>query len=107
MKKPISILHDGESCYLCGRNGCGDPLDWHHVFGGANKKIAERYGLKVRLCHNRCHIFGKDAVHQKAEVAHKLQEEAQLAWEENYGDRAEFMRLFGRNYVFEDVEKAV
>jgi len=37
-----SILHDGESCYLCGRNGSGDPLDWHHVFGGANKKLSEK-----------------------------------------------------------------
>ena len=68
MRKPKSILHDGESCYLCGRNGCGDPLDWHHIFDGANKKFSEQYGLKVRLCHHRCHIFGKDAVHQSGET---------------------------------------
>ena len=47
-------------CFLCGRDGTEDPLDFHHIFGGnaADRKKCERYGLKVRLCHGRCHIFG-------------------------------------------------
>lgn len=96
-----SILHDGESCYLCGRNGCGDPLDWHHVFGGPNKKLSEKYGLKVRLCHSRCHIFGKDAVHVNPKVREKIQAEAQEAYENTYGDRDEFRVLFGKNYIYD------
>ena len=42
-------------CYLCGANGAADPLHWHHIFGGANRKHSEKYGLKVRLCGQQCH----------------------------------------------------
>lgn len=108
MRKPKSILHDGESCYLCGRNGCGDPLDWHHIFDGANKKFSEQYGLKVRLCHHRCHIFGKDAVHQSGETYKQIQADGQRAFEESFGSREDFMRIFGRNYILDDdIETAV
>lgn len=102
MRKPQSILHDGECCYLCGRNGCGDPLDWHHIFGGANRKFSEKYRLKVRLCHSRCHVFGPESVHGNPDLNDELQAKAQEAWEETYGDRAEFMRIFGRNYIFNE-----
>ena len=27
-------------CWLCGRNGADDPLDVHHIFGGANRAVA-------------------------------------------------------------------
>lgn len=97
-----SIMHDGEACYLCGRNGCGDPLDWHHVFGGANRKLSEQYGLKVRLCHNRCHEHGKNAVHVNKEVKERLQAEGQQAWEAAYGDRDEFRVIFGKNYIYDE-----
>ena len=33
-------------CWLCGRWGW---LEEHHIFGGANRKKSEKYGLK-RLC---------------------------------------------------------
>ncbi len=61
-------------CWLCGRNGCGDPLDAHHIFGGANRKLSDRYGLVVPLCHKRCHESGPDAVHRNAETAQRLHE---------------------------------
>ena len=56
------------TCWLCGANGCADPLDKHHIFGGSNRKKSERMGLVVYLCHHRCHIFGKKAVHQDKET---------------------------------------
>ena len=40
-------------CFLCGRNDTGDPLERHHIFGGANRKKSEKYGLVVYLCGNR------------------------------------------------------
>ena len=30
-----------KECFLCGRNGNGDPLDRHHIFNGANRKKSE------------------------------------------------------------------
>lgn len=59
-------------CWLCGRNGTADHLDRHHVFGGANRKKSERYGLVVYLCHNDCHIFGEQAAHRSRETAERL-----------------------------------
>ena len=96
MRKPVSIIHDGESCYLCGRNGCGDPLEWHHVFGGSNRKLSEKYGLKVRLCGNRCHNGGKNSVHMNKEVREELQAKVQEIFEETYDE--DFFTLFGKNY---------
>lgn len=57
---------DEKRCFLCGRNGAQDPLDRHHIFPGPYRKKSERYGLVVYLCHNRCHIFAKTAVHNNA-----------------------------------------
>lgn len=89
-------------CFLCGRDGTEDPLDFHHIFGGnaADRKKCERYGLKVRLCHGRCHIFGPEAAHNCAETMRKLR---------RYGQRKvmieqdwtvdEFRLSFGKNYL--------
>ena len=87
-------------CFLCGRNGNGDPLDRHHIFGGAFRKKSERYGLVVYLCHNRCHIFGKDAVHNNAETMLKVKQYGQRKWlEETGGTTEDFIKEFGKNYL--------
>lgn len=98
-----SIIHDGESCYLCGRNSNFEPLDWHHVYGGRGiRPLAEKYGLKVRLHHFSCHEFGKDSVHQNAAVRKKLQAHVQKIAMEHYGwTEEDFIKIFGRNYIEE------
>ena len=65
-------------CFLCGRNGSADPLDHHHIFGGAYRKKSERYGLVVDLCHHRCHIFGGYSVHKNAKLMLQLKRYGQL-----------------------------
>lgn len=87
-------------CWLCGRNGARDPLDAHHIFGGANRKLSEKYGLVVPLCHHRCHESGSMAVHRSAETAQRLHEWGQRkAMEEQGWSIAEFRAVFGRNYL--------
>ena len=87
-------------CWLCGKNGALDPLDRHHIFGGANKKKSERDGLVVDLCHNECHIFGPKAAHNNAETMRKLHEYGQKkAMDENNWTIDDFIREFGRNYL--------
>lgn len=89
-----------KSCWLCGANGNGDPLDKHHIFGGANRKKSDRMGLVVYLCHNRCHIFGRNAAHQNKETMLKLHQYGQRkAMEENEWTTEDFIREFGRNYL--------
>jgi hypothetical protein len=95
-----SILQEDRECYLCGKNGASDPLDVHHIFNGAYRKKSEKYGLKVYLCHNSCHIFGKNAVHQSGAVSNALKAEAQQKAMDYYGwTIEEFRELFGKNYL--------
>lgn len=87
-------------CFLCGRNGSGDPLDGHHIFGGANRKKSEKYGLVVDLCHHRCHIFGKMAVHKNATTMRQLKRYGQLTAMKEQGWTVEdFIREFGKSYL--------
>ena len=88
------------TCWLCGANGCADPLDRHHIFGGANRKKSDRMGLVVYLCHNRCHIFGRNAVHQNKETMLKLHQYGQeKAMRENGWSTERFISEFGKNYL--------
>ena len=50
MAKSIMQM-DWDTCYLCGRNRIAYPcgLEEHHVFGGANRKFSEKYGLKIHI----------------------------------------------------------
>lgn len=90
-------------CWLCGRNGACDPLDEHHIFGGAYRKKSEKYGLKVHLCHHDCHIFGRDAVHNNGEVMERLKRYGQKrAMEENGWTVEDFRREFGKNYLTDE-----
>lgn len=85
---------------MCGRNGNGDPLDRHHIFGGANRPISEKYGLVVYLCRYRCHTGGRGAVHNNARTMQMLHEYGQKKWmDENNGTIEDFIKIFGRNYL--------
>lgn len=92
-----------KTCWLCGRNGAADPLDEHHIFGGPNRKLSDRFGLTVYLCHHDCHIFGEKAVHRDPETAQRLHEYGQRkAMEEQGWTPEQFRMVFGKNYLDED-----
>lgn len=89
-----------KACWLCGANGASDPLDRHHIFGGPFRKKSERFDLCVFLCHFRCHIFEREAVHNNAHNMLLLKQHGQRIAMERFGwSVAEFMREFGRNYI--------
>ena len=98
MSKSI-MQEDRTCCYLCKRNGSSDPLEEHHIFGGANRKLSEKDGLKVCLCGRLCHRNGIGAVHKNKQASDRLKAEAQKAWEERYGTRGQFVKRYGRNYL--------
>lgn len=96
-------MYTGRQCFICGRNGCADPLDRHHVFGGGLRKKSERYGLVVDLCHHRCHEYGEAAAHQNEQTMDKLHRWGQRkAMIEQGWSVDEFVRQFGKNYLSED-----
>ena len=91
------------TCWLCGKNGADEPLDRHHIFGGANRRKSEKLGLVVDLCHGSCHIFGERAAHRCRETAQALHEYGQrMAMERMGWSTADFVREFGRNYLDEE-----
>lgn len=92
-----TILDPGSSCcYLCGKTA---NLECHHVFGGANRKASDRYGLTVRLCH-KCHNEPPHGVHHNATNPKKLQRRVQrIAMRHYKWSVEEFRLIFGKNYL--------
>lgn len=99
------MQQDRGTCYLCGKppywtkNGIYNGLEAHHVFGGANRKNSEKYGLKVYLHGSSCHRDGKDSAHQSKATRMMLQAIAQKRFEKTHGGREEFVEIFGKNYL--------
>ena len=93
------IQKDKSYCYLCGASD--QPLDCHHVYAGARRKTSEQWGLTVYLCHDRCHIFGANAVHMNREVDSELKDKVQRIAMEHYNWTLEdWRKLFGKNYLY-------
>lgn len=95
----MSIVQRDESrCYLCGRNGNGDPLETHHIMFGPYRAKADKDGLTVKLCGARCHRLGPDSAHQNRQTNTKLKQDAQRAFEQTHS-REEWLERYGRNYL--------
>lgn len=98
-----SILQDKEEgyCLLCfalygdrSRKTCEE----HHVmFGMADRKLSEKYGLKVYLCPQH-HRTSKEAVHKDRDINESLRKMAQRAFERDH-TRKEWMETFRVNYL--------
>lgn len=90
-----SIVQDDTGrCYLCGsRIG----LERHHIFAGtANRRVSERLGLWVMLCH-KCHTGTEGAQYDPIKNK-RLKMDAQYAYERTH-TRLEWMREIGKNYL--------
>lgn len=91
-----SIICEEKRCYMCGSVRW---LECHHVFGAANRKLSEKYGLKVYLCHY-CHNEPPNGVHQNKAKREALQAKVQKIAMKHYGWSVEdFIRIFGQNYI--------
>lgn len=86
------------SCKLCGSHTC---IERHHVFGGANRKKSEKYGLVVDLCHN-CHNEPPYGVHHNKDLMLVLKQFGQRKVMLKQGwSKEDFIREFGKNYLEE------
>lgn len=89
-----SIMQTEKQCYICGAQ---TGLESHHVLAGvANRKVSEKYGLTVWLCHR--HHTGTDGAQYDKDKNLWLKEEAQKAFERAHS-HDEWMRVIGRNYL--------
>lgn len=88
-----SIIQTEKECYFCGRQY---GLESHHcLHGTANRKQAEKYGLKVWLC-NECH---RELHDRNFSLDLILMQTAQQCFEEQVGDRRQFVQIFGKNFL--------
>ena len=95
-KRLTSVFTDDmDSCFFTGSH-CVEP---HHIFGGSNRKLSEKYGFVVPLRPD-LHPNGAsaDPRHRK-KIDDHLKKMAQEYFEANYGSREDFINTFGRNYL--------
>lgn len=91
-----SVLQSENECFICGST---QNLQEHHcIHGTANRKKAEKRGLKVKLC-IYCHTGSNNAVHRNRAYDLKLIRMAQEYYERCIGSREEFIREFGKSYL--------
>ena len=91
-----SVLQEVKECYVCGTTY---NLHSHHIiYGTANRKQSEKYGLKVWLCANH-HNMSDAGVHFNKDLDLHLKRIAQEKFEGLYGARNEFIRVFGKSYL--------
>lgn len=81
---------------ICEHCGAWTECDRHHVFGGTRRKISEKYGAVVDLCHT-CHM---DLHHGHPERYEYLKEREQVFLMHMYGwTEDEFRSIFGKSYL--------
>ena len=95
MKKLWSVFtEDMDHCFFTD----SAPVERHHIFGGANKKLSEKYGYIIPLTptlHPNGVFAGKDA--HRMDI--NLKQMAQKHYEENHGARSDFIREFGKSWL--------
>ena len=86
-----SVLQDDKRCFFC---GSVVGLELHHCLHGSRRKIADKYGLTVWLCHE--HHTGNTGVHFDKDKDLILKQYAQKKYQEVYDD---WMEVVGKNYL--------
>lgn len=89
------IVEDLKHCLVCGTSF---NIHIHHcIYGSANRKKSEKYGLIVPLCAKH-HNMSNEGVHFNKELDMKLKQLAQKRFMEVYPDK-NFLDIFKRNYL--------
>lgn len=94
-----SILQTEKKCFLTGRT---TNIDEHHCFyGTSNRRMSEKYGLKVWVWHELHNGDDPGAIHNNPGSGYDLyiKQYAQRAFEEMGHSRSEFITLFGRSFL--------
>lgn len=90
-----SIMQTEKECFVCGTTL---NLHKHHViYGTANRKLSEKYGLVVWLCQED--HTGEDGVHFNKVLDTHLKKVAQERFEAEYGQNISFREVFGKNFI--------
>jgi len=107
--KSIMQKKDG-SCYLCMKLnndfGTKKDLEEHHaIFNARNRRLSEKFGLKVYLCKYH-HRESAEAVHNNRANRTLIEDAAQRAFEDKFPE-FDFVAIFGKNYKVDKEVKRV
>lgn len=91
-----SIMQNKEECYYC--KTTNDLHEHHCIHGTANRKLSEKYGLKVYVCSFHHNMGGRFSIHGNSAIDYELKKKAQIEFEKYYKDKS-FKSIFGRNYI--------
>lgn len=84
---------DLEHCILCGK-----PREHlHEIIYGKNRINSIKYNFVIPLCAN--HHTGKDGIHFNKDLDLYYKRLCQIYFENNIGNRIEFIKTFGRSYL--------
>lgn len=91
-----SIIQTEKECYVC--KTTYNLHDHHIIYGRANRKLSEKYGLKVWLC-GMHHNLSSAGVHFNKDLDLHLKKLAQEHFETKFGSELDFREVLGRNYL--------
>ena len=89
-------------CYICSSKYA---VEEHHIFGGSDRQVAEKYGLKVHLCYDHHHgtygCHGREGKGIQQALHHIGQQTIEELWKKQ-GEpdpRDRFIREFRKSYL--------
>ena len=84
---------DLKHCIICGN----EKDNLHEIIYGRNRLNSMKYGFVIPLCFD--HHVGNRGIHSNRDLDLFYRKECQKYFEENIGDRLDFIRIFGQNYL--------
>lgn len=94
-KERFSIIYsDLTKCCVCGSK---IGINKHEIFYGKNRQNSMKYGLIIPLCIT--HHTGDSGIHSDNILNVRYKKIAQEKWEKMYGNRNEFIKIFGRSWL--------
>ena len=72
-------------------------LHKHHVFGGKNRALSDKYNLYIYLS-PEYHNMSDKGIHFNKKFREEVQREYQIRFEQVNG-KGSFLKVFGKNYV--------
>lgn len=95
-KRLTSVFTDNmDACIFTGSY----DVERHHIYGGSNKRLSEQYGFVVPLRYDLHPNGARADMRYAKQIDDHLKRMAQEYFENHYGSRETFRRLFGRSYL--------
>lgn len=88
------MTDDLEHCIITG----SDTVHIHHVFAGMNRKNSEKYGFIIPLRPD-LHNMSNKGIHFNRELDLIWKRKCQQYFEDNFGTREEFRKVFGKSWL--------